>query len=250
MRNPRADATAAAALGRLRRPVGARPRAHARRRDRAAGCQPAHPAPAAGRHDHARGRVGDPSSGWMAPRAWRLVGTAQIWLLLIGPPAVWTLVIPYIAWLVVRHRPWRSFVTVLFPLATGILVPQLAHEYQFQPDRAADRPGRRGRIGVDRERMIGRRAPPANTAARTSRYPANPRNTSGNLDPHDGHRSQIDTGGRNGDCNGLQPSVRQERLRTCTAAGADRRAAADHDRAAAAGPVLARRPPVRSRPSA
>jgi hypothetical protein len=62
-----------------------------------------------------------------------IVGTAQIWLLLIGPPAVWTLVLPYLAWLAVRHRPWRSYVTVLFPLATGILMPQLVIEYQFQP---------------------------------------------------------------------------------------------------------------------
>ena len=73
-----------------------------------------------------------PAAGWRRVLG-AVVGTAQIWLLLIGPTAVWTLVLPYIAWLLVRHRPGRSFVTVLFPLATGILVPQLTHEYQFQP---------------------------------------------------------------------------------------------------------------------
>jgi hypothetical protein len=81
---------------------------------------------------HATGWAILPANGWRRVLG-ALVGTAQIWLLLIGPTAVWTLVLPYIAWLLVRHRPWRSFVTVLFPLATGILVPQLAHEYQFLP---------------------------------------------------------------------------------------------------------------------
>ena len=81
---------------------------------------------------HATGWAILPAAGWRRVLG-AVVGTAQIWLLLIGPAAVWTLVIPYIAWLLVRHRPWRSYVTVLFPLATGILVPQLTHEYQFQP---------------------------------------------------------------------------------------------------------------------
>ena len=81
---------------------------------------------------HATGWAILPSSGWRRVLG-AVVGTAQIWLLLIGPAAVWTLVLPYVAWLLVRQRPWRSFVTVLFPLATGILVPQLTHEYQFQP---------------------------------------------------------------------------------------------------------------------
>ena len=81
---------------------------------------------------HATGWAILPAAGWRRVLG-AVVGTAQIWLLLIGPTAVWTLVLPYIAWLVVRHRPWRSFVTVLFPLATGILVPQLTHLYQFQP---------------------------------------------------------------------------------------------------------------------
>jgi hypothetical protein len=81
---------------------------------------------------HAAGWVILPAGGWRRVLG-AVVGTAQIWLLLIGPTAVWTLVLPYLAWLVVRHRPWRSYVTVLFPLATGILVPQLVIEYQFQP---------------------------------------------------------------------------------------------------------------------
>jgi hypothetical protein len=81
---------------------------------------------------HATGWAILPAAGWRRVLG-VVVGTAQIWLLLIGPPAVWTLVLPFVAWLIVRHRPWRSYVAVLFPLATGILVPQLVIEYQFQP---------------------------------------------------------------------------------------------------------------------
>ncbi len=81
---------------------------------------------------HAAGWAILPADGWRRVLG-ALVGTAQIWLLLIGPTAVWTLVLPYLAWLAVRHRPLRSYVTVLFPLATGILVPQLTHEYLYQP---------------------------------------------------------------------------------------------------------------------
>lgn len=80
------------------------------------------------------------ATGWaiLPARGWRrvlgaLVGTAQIWLLLIGPAAVWTLVLPFLAWLLVRQRPLRSYVAVLFPLAAGILVPQVSAEYTFQP---------------------------------------------------------------------------------------------------------------------
>ena len=81
---------------------------------------------------HAAGWAILPAGGWRRVLG-ALVGTAQIWLMLIGATAVWTFVLPFVAWLLVRHRPWRSYVTVLFPLATGILVPQLVHEYQFQP---------------------------------------------------------------------------------------------------------------------
>ena len=49
--------------------------------------------------------------------------------LLIGPLAVWMLVIPFLCWLIVRHRPWRSFVTVLLPLASGVILPNFFVEY-------------------------------------------------------------------------------------------------------------------------
>lgn len=74
--------------------------------------------------------------GWsiMPARGWRRVAavipaTAQIWLLLTGPLSVWTLCIPYIGWMLVRHRPLRSYVTVLFPLANGFILPNFFTEY-------------------------------------------------------------------------------------------------------------------------
>ena len=76
------------------------------------------------------------ATGWsiMPARGWRRLlavvpATAQIWILLTGPQSVWTLVIPYLCWLLVRHRPARSYVTVLFPLANGVILPQFFQEY-------------------------------------------------------------------------------------------------------------------------
>ena len=76
------------------------------------------------------------ATGWaiMPARGWRrllavVAATAQIWILLTGPQSVWTLAIPYLCWLLVRHRPARSYVTVLFPLANGVILPQFFREY-------------------------------------------------------------------------------------------------------------------------
>lgn len=74
--------------------------------------------------------------GWsiMPSRGWRRIlviapATGQLWLLLTGPLSVWTLVVPYLAWLLVRHRPLRSYLTVLFPIANGIVLPRFFVEY-------------------------------------------------------------------------------------------------------------------------
>ena len=55
--------------------------------------------------------------------------TGQLWLMLTGPLSVWTLVVPYACWLLVRGRPLRSYVTVLLPLANGFVVPLFFTEY-------------------------------------------------------------------------------------------------------------------------
>jgi hypothetical protein len=76
------------------------------------------------------------ATGWaiMPARGWRrlvavIPATGQLWLLLTGPLSVWTLVVPYLCWLLVRHRPLRSYVTVLLPLANGMVIPLFFTEY-------------------------------------------------------------------------------------------------------------------------
>ena len=77
---------------------------------------------------HATGWAIMPASGWR-----RLVAvvpaSGQLWLLLAGPLAVWTFVVPFLCWLLVRHRPVRSYLAVLFPLANGFILPQYFTEY-------------------------------------------------------------------------------------------------------------------------
>ncbi len=76
------------------------------------------------------------ATGWaiMPARGWRRMvavvpATAQVWILLAGPLAMWTFVVPYLCWLLVRHRPARIDITVLFPLASGFLLPRYFIEY-------------------------------------------------------------------------------------------------------------------------
>ncbi|MEP6482012.1 MAG: hypothetical protein ABJA94_08410 [Rhodoglobus sp.] len=80
------------------------------------------------------------ATGWsiMPARGWRrllavIPATSQIWFVLTGPMSMWTLVVPYICWLVVRHRPAAAYVTVLLPLANGIIVSQYFTEYSAMP---------------------------------------------------------------------------------------------------------------------
>lgn len=81
---------------------------------------------------HATGWSIMPALGWR-----RLVAvvpaTGQLWLMLTGPLSMWTLVVPYLCWLLVRHRPARSYVTVLFPLANGVILPRFFTEYTGMP---------------------------------------------------------------------------------------------------------------------
>jgi hypothetical protein len=76
---------------------------------------------------------------WVLPAAgWRrlvvpLACGVQVWLLLTGPQSMWTLVIPYCAWLLVRHRPMLSYLTVLAVAANGVLAAVLFREYAQMP---------------------------------------------------------------------------------------------------------------------
>ncbi|MFM9878346.1 MAG: hypothetical protein ACKVOG_10970 [Rhodoglobus sp.] len=78
--------------------------------------------------------------GWsiLPARGWRRVLAALLAplfgiALLTGPQSMWTLAAPYLLWLCVRHRPPRSYITVLFPVANGIIVPQFFEEYDGMP---------------------------------------------------------------------------------------------------------------------
>lgn len=80
------------------------------------------------------------ATGWsiMPAQGWRRLAvvvpaTAQIWLMLAGPRSMWSLTIPYLCWLLVRHRPLAAYLTVLFPLANGFILPQFFSEYSGMP---------------------------------------------------------------------------------------------------------------------
>ncbi len=85
---------------------------------------------------HALGWVILPARGWRRMLA-VVPATAQIWLLLTGPLSVWTLTVPYLCWLIVRHRPWRSYLTLALPIANGILLPRFFTEYSGMPQALA-----------------------------------------------------------------------------------------------------------------
>jgi hypothetical protein len=78
--------------------------------------------------------------GWsiMPARGWRRLlvvvpATGQIWLLLTGPQSMWTLAVPYLCWLLVRHRPAPAYLTAVFPIANGFIIPQFFGEYSGMP---------------------------------------------------------------------------------------------------------------------
>lgn len=74
--------------------------------------------------------------GWsiMPAKGWRRIvalipSSGIIWLLLTGPFSLWMLSAIFLAWLVVRHRPPRSYSTAVLPLANGLIIPQFFSEY-------------------------------------------------------------------------------------------------------------------------
>jgi hypothetical protein len=78
--------------------------------------------------------------GWLIlpASAWRrllplLPSTLVVWLLLTGPQAMWTLSVPFVGWLLARHRPWRSFVALGPVLLNGVLAVALFREYEQLP---------------------------------------------------------------------------------------------------------------------
>jgi hypothetical protein len=73
-----------------------------------------------------------PAQGWRRILAAALA-TGTTGALLAGPIAMWTFALAMLAWLVVRHRPLRSYVVLLFPLANGFILPRLFEDYRWMP---------------------------------------------------------------------------------------------------------------------
>jgi hypothetical protein len=69
-----------------------------------------------------------PSAGWRRVVA-SVPSTVAMVGLLGGPQFLGLLVIPYIGWLLVRHRPARSYPTLTFVLAAAIVVARIFTAY-------------------------------------------------------------------------------------------------------------------------
>lgn len=65
-----------------------------------------------------------PSAGWRRVLV-LFPATTAAWLLLTGPRFIGVLVVPYLAWLLVRHRPARSYATVLFVIAASVMIARI-----------------------------------------------------------------------------------------------------------------------------
>ncbi len=77
---------------------------------------------------HVAGWCIQPSDGWRRVVA-AILSTPAAWLLLTGPHFIGVLVLPYLGWLLVRHRPVRSYVTVIFPIAGAVLLGSAVTDY-------------------------------------------------------------------------------------------------------------------------
>ncbi len=77
---------------------------------------------------HVAGWCVIPSAGWRRVVA-VVLSTPAAWVLLTGPHFIGVLVLAYIGWLLVRHRPLRSYPTVTFVLAGGVILPPLFPDY-------------------------------------------------------------------------------------------------------------------------
>jgi hypothetical protein len=77
---------------------------------------------------HVAGWCVMPSQGWRRVVA-ITISTPAVVLLLTGPKFIGVLVLPYIAWLLVRQRPARSFPTITFVLAGAVILPRIYTDY-------------------------------------------------------------------------------------------------------------------------
>jgi hypothetical protein len=69
-----------------------------------------------------------PAEGWRRVVA-AVISTPAVFALLTGPRFIWVLALPYLGWLLVRHRPLRSYPTLTFVLAGAVIVSRLFPDY-------------------------------------------------------------------------------------------------------------------------
>jgi len=77
---------------------------------------------------HVAGWAVMPADGWRRVVA-VVISTPAALLLLTGPRFVGVLVLPYAGWLLVRHRPLRSYPTLTFVLAGAVIAARLFPDY-------------------------------------------------------------------------------------------------------------------------
>jgi hypothetical protein len=77
---------------------------------------------------HVAGWAVMPGEGWRRVVA-AVATTPAALALLTGPRFMWVLVLPYLGWLLVRHRPLRSYPTITFVLAGAVIVARLFPDY-------------------------------------------------------------------------------------------------------------------------
>jgi hypothetical protein len=56
-----------------------------------------------------------------------------VWLMLTGPQILFVMVLVLLGWLLVRERPLRSFVVLLFPIASGVIMAYSFHSNHDEP---------------------------------------------------------------------------------------------------------------------
>lgn len=80
------------------------------------------------------------AAGWaiMPARGWRRIvavvpSIGAVFVLLTGPQGITALTVVLACWLLVRHRPALSYVTLLLPLTSGFIIGTTMREYSGMP---------------------------------------------------------------------------------------------------------------------
>ncbi len=56
-----------------------------------------------------------------------------IWLMLTGPQILFVMTATLLGWLLVRERPLRTYVVLLFPIASGVIMAYSFHSNHYEP---------------------------------------------------------------------------------------------------------------------